>query len=66
MAATLTTASRAKGISLRTFLLLYYYVALAAVLEELQRGEMRLVPLFKECFHYIRDLTPFFIICLSL
>lgn len=57
LAAALTMASTAQGISYRTFSLLSPHVCWAAVSQEMRRGEMRHVPLFKGCFGYIRDFS---------
>lgn len=73
LAATLTMASTAQGISRRTFSLLSPRVRWAAVSQEMHRGETRHVPLFKGCYGYIRGFFFFFLaadpnlvfICLS-
>lgn len=60
LAATLTMASTAQGISHRTFSLLFSSCWLGSCFTGDAQGEMSHVPLFKGCFGYIRD---FFFIC---
>lgn len=50
--------STAQGISHGTFLLLSPHVHWAAVSQEMHRGEMRHMPLFKGYFDYIRVFFP--------